>query len=84
MPLESGLSSAEYETLKLDQYKNYIEFELKNKDPTRIHVIYERAITDNCLNVDLWKDYIKWLVDHFKIHEVCLLFSFCCQLLSKD
>ena len=40
-------------------YLEYLQFELKEKDPVMIQQLYERAITDNCLNETLWLDYLR-------------------------
>uniref|UniRef100_A0A915K7V6 Squamous cell carcinoma antigen recognized by T-cells 3 n=1 Tax=Romanomermis culicivorax TaxID=13658 RepID=A0A915K7V6_ROMCU len=43
-------------------YQNYIDFEVKNGDsPARIKCLFERAITDHCLDSDLWVKYLDWL-----------------------
>ena len=47
---------------KLAEYRSYIDMEIKDGDPARIQCIYERAIKDNCLDSDLWKDYTDYLV----------------------
>ena len=40
-------------------YLEYLQFELKEKEPVMIQQLYERAITDNCLNESLWLDYLR-------------------------
>jgi len=47
---------------KLEQYQSYIDYEKKSGDPARVQCIYERAITDNCLNSQLWLQYLQYLV----------------------
>ena len=46
----------------LDVYREYIAHELKGKDLARISCIYMRALADHCLDVELWKEYLKYLV----------------------
>ena len=41
-------------TTKTDVFKKYIDYELSQDSPGRIQLIYERAITDNPLNAELW------------------------------
>nr|CAB3265871.1 squamous cell carcinoma antigen recognized by T-cells 3 [Phallusia mammillata] len=57
---------------KLDAYHQYIEYEKESHDPARVQCIYERAIADNCLNSDLWFQYIKYLVETIKTGPVVL------------
>jgi hypothetical protein len=45
---------------KVAVYKNYIEHE-KDKgrgDPSRVQLLYERAVTDFALNPELWLEYV--------------------------
>ena len=53
-------------------YREYLEFELKEKDPVMIQQLYERAITDNCLKESLWLDYLNYLEESLKIPDVSL------------
>lgn len=39
-------------------------------DPCRIQLIFERAITKNCLEQGLWLKYLTWLDTDFKNHQV--------------
>ena len=43
-------------------YKEYIAHELKGKDLARISCVYMRALADHCLDVELWREYLKYLV----------------------
>ena len=43
-------------------YREYIAHELKGKDLARISCIYMRALADHCLDVELWREYLKYLV----------------------
>ena len=49
---------------KQAEYEAYIDMELKDGDPARIQCIYERAIKDNCLDANLWKQYTEYLVSY--------------------
>ena len=53
------------ESPKLEQYKEYIKYELSQDEPARIQCIFERAIKDNCLSSDIWIQYAKYLVSIF-------------------
>ena len=61
----------------LDCYRKYIEFEKKSNDPARIQNIYERAVADNCLNAELWNDYITYLVTTHLIKHSIFIVRFC-------
>ncbi|XP_023326445.1 squamous cell carcinoma antigen recognized by T-cells 3 isoform X2 [Eurytemora carolleeae] len=56
----------------LDAYKEYIQFELKEKDPVRIQLVYERCITDHCLESDIWSEYLNYLDTTLGIDSVSL------------
>ena len=44
------------------EYQAYIEYELKEGDPARIQIIFERALAENCLVPDMWAKYNNYLV----------------------
>lgn len=47
---------------KLAEYQTYIDYELKEGDPARVQIIFERALAENCLVPDMWAKYTKYLV----------------------
>lgn len=47
---------------KLAEYQTYIDYEQKEGDPARIQIIFERALSENCLVPDMWAKYTKYLV----------------------
>lgn len=53
---------------KLAEYQAYIDFELKEGDPARVQIIFERALAENCLVPDLWIKYTAYLVSNPRIH----------------
>ncbi|XP_069817505.1 squamous cell carcinoma antigen recognized by T-cells 3 isoform X2 [Dendropsophus ebraccatus] len=69
-PYEEALLAAE--TPKLAEYQSYINFEVKEGDPARIQLIFERALADNCLVPDLWARYTKYLDRQLKMKELVL------------
>ncbi|XP_039218577.1 squamous cell carcinoma antigen recognized by T-cells 3 isoform X1 [Crotalus tigris] len=69
-PYEEALLIAK--TPKLAEYQAYIDFEVKIGDPTRIQLIYERALVENCLVPDLWVPYVQYLDRKLKVKEVVL------------
>uniref|UniRef100_H2ZFC2 Squamous cell carcinoma antigen recognized by T-cells 3 n=1 Tax=Ciona savignyi TaxID=51511 RepID=H2ZFC2_CIOSA len=68
--LEIALESAE--APKRAEYTAYIEHEKKSNNPARMQCIYERAITDDCLNAQLWIDYLKYLTSTLKSGPILL------------
>ncbi|XP_073528400.1 squamous cell carcinoma antigen recognized by T-cells 3 isoform X1 [Phyllobates terribilis] len=69
-PYEEGLLAAE--TPKLAEYQAYIDFEVKEGDPARIQLVFERALADNCLVPDLWARYTQYLDRQLKMKELVL------------
>ncbi|KAM9446569.1 squamous cell carcinoma antigen recognized by T-cells 3 [Clarias gariepinus] len=57
---------------KLAEYQSYIEFEIKDGDPARVQIIFERALGENCLVPDLWAKYTTYLDRQLKIKELVL------------
>ncbi|KAK7934120.1 hypothetical protein WMY93_005016 [Mugilogobius chulae] len=57
---------------KLAEYQTYIDFELKEGDPARIQMIFERALAENCLVPDMWAKYAKYLDRQLKIKDLVL------------
>ncbi|XP_043924344.1 squamous cell carcinoma antigen recognized by T-cells 3 isoform X2 [Protopterus annectens] len=57
---------------KLSEYQAYIDFEMKEGDPLRIQLIFERAIAENCLVPDLWSRYTQYLDRQLKIKDLVL------------
>ena len=56
-------------TAHLATYKEYIDLELKEENPVRIRSIYERRITDHCLNPQVWIEYSEYLENKLKDYE---------------
>ncbi|XP_018416410.1 PREDICTED: squamous cell carcinoma antigen recognized by T-cells 3 isoform X2 [Nanorana parkeri] len=69
-PYEEALLAAE--TPKLAEYQAYIDFEMKEGDPARIQLIFERALAENCLVPDLWAKYTQYLDRQLKVKELVL------------
>ncbi|XP_047447825.1 squamous cell carcinoma antigen recognized by T-cells 3 [Mugil cephalus] len=60
------------ETPKLSEYQAYIEFELKEGDPARIQITFERALAENCLVPDMWTKYNTYLDRQLKIKDLVI------------
>ncbi|XP_076126245.1 spliceosome associated factor 3, U4/U6 recycling protein isoform X1 [Alosa pseudoharengus] len=69
-PFEEALLLAE--APKLAEYQSYIDCEVKDGDPARIQIIFERALVENCLVPDLWEKYTTYLDRHLKLKDVVL------------
>ena len=53
------------ETSTTDQVEAYIEYldeEIKQKDPSRIRCLFERAVTEKCLETGIWTKYALYMV----------------------
>uniref|UniRef100_A0A7N9ARL8 Spliceosome associated factor 3, U4/U6 recycling protein n=1 Tax=Mastacembelus armatus TaxID=205130 RepID=A0A7N9ARL8_9TELE len=57
---------------KLAEYQAYIDFELKEGDPPRIQIIFERALAENCLVPDMWTKFTTYLDRQLKIKDLVL------------
>lgn len=56
----------------LDAYRQYLDFELKENHPPRIQCLFERRITDHCLEPTVWVEYLNYLNRTLKIDSVSL------------
>uniref|UniRef100_A0A8C1SXL8 Spliceosome associated factor 3, U4/U6 recycling protein n=1 Tax=Cyprinus carpio TaxID=7962 RepID=A0A8C1SXL8_CYPCA len=66
------LSTLVSEPPKLAEYQAYIDFEMKEGDPARVQIIFERALAENCLVPDLWIKYTMYLDRQLKIKDLVL------------
>ncbi|XP_070690238.1 squamous cell carcinoma antigen recognized by T-cells 3 isoform X2 [Pempheris klunzingeri] len=57
---------------KLAEYQTYIDFELKEGDPARIQIIFERTLAENCLVPDMWAKCTTYLDRQLKIKDLVL------------
>ncbi|XP_077456080.1 spliceosome associated factor 3, U4/U6 recycling protein [Stigmatopora argus] len=69
-PFEESLLVAE--TPKLAEYQAYIDFEMKEGDPARIQMAFERTLVENCLVPDMWAKYTTYLDRQLKIKDLVL------------
>uniref|UniRef100_A0A3Q0S8U8 Spliceosome associated factor 3, U4/U6 recycling protein n=1 Tax=Amphilophus citrinellus TaxID=61819 RepID=A0A3Q0S8U8_AMPCI len=69
-PFEEALLVAE--PPKLAEYQAYIDFELKEGDPARIQITFERTLAENCLVPDMWAKYTTYLDRQLKIKDLVL------------
>ena len=56
----------------LDEYKAYIEHEIKGGDPARVQCIYERCLASNCLVPEMWVAYTEYVEQNLKIKDIVL------------
>ncbi|XP_062873826.1 squamous cell carcinoma antigen recognized by T-cells 3 [Trichomycterus rosablanca] len=69
-PFEEALLVSE--PPKLAEYQSLIDFEMKDGDPARVQIIFERALAENCLVPDLWARYTTYLDRQLKIKDLVL------------
>ncbi|KAI3936901.1 hypothetical protein MKW92_024138 [Papaver armeniacum] len=60
------------ETEKLKNYTTYLKFEQSSGDPSRVQILYERAVTDFPLSSDLWLDYTCYLEQTLKVPKIVI------------
>jgi hypothetical protein len=64
LPFENELLSSSPPSL--ESYQTYLDHVKKAKeDPMFFNTLYQRAVADHCLVVDLWKDYLTYLNSSF-------------------
>lgn len=54
--------------------QGYLDFEKTDGDPSRIQILYERAITEFPISTDLWLDYTRYLDKTLKVSLFLFLF----------
>ncbi|XP_068594447.1 squamous cell carcinoma antigen recognized by T-cells 3 [Brachionichthys hirsutus] len=69
-PFEESLLAAE--PPKLAEYQTYIDFEMKEGDPARIQITFERALAENCLVPDMWTKCTQYLDRQLKVKDLVL------------
>ncbi|KAI8499732.1 Squamous cell carcinoma antigen recognized by T-cells 3 [Branchiostoma belcheri] len=69
-PYEESLISAA--APRLQEYLSYIDYELAEDEPTRIQCIFERALQENPLVVELWTKYTHYLDTKLRIPNIVL------------
>ncbi|XP_038558602.1 squamous cell carcinoma antigen recognized by T-cells 3 [Micropterus salmoides] len=57
---------------KLAEYQAYIDFELKEGDPARIQITFERTLAENCLVPDMWAKCTTYLDRQLKVKDLVL------------
>ncbi|XP_054777916.1 uncharacterized protein LOC129285944 isoform X2 [Prosopis cineraria] len=68
--LEEHITSHNPDSEKLQHYMNYVKFEQSSGTPSRVLVLYERAVTDLPIASDLWLDYTWYLDKTLKVGNV--------------
>lgn len=58
---------------KLAEYQSYIDFELKEGDPARIQITFDRTLAENCLVPDMWAKFTTYLVSIGQCLAQCCL-----------
>ncbi|XP_022155160.1 squamous cell carcinoma antigen recognized by T-cells 3-like [Momordica charantia] len=58
------------DTERLNQYIIYLKFEQSAGDPARVQVLFERAVADFPVSVDLWLDYTRYMDKTLKVGSI--------------
>lgn len=66
-----------YHFIYLQSLQIYLKFEQSSGDPSRVQLLYERAITDFPVSSDLWLDYTRYLDKTLKVSPL-LFYSLLC------
>ena len=64
--------SAENAAKNKEHYKEYLDFEISAGQPTRITCLFERWVTEHCLDPEVWLKYLRFLDTQLKIPAVSL------------
>nr|XP_045609668.1 squamous cell carcinoma antigen recognized by T-cells 3-like isoform X1 [Procambarus clarkii] len=65
IPYEHELLRAENDVDKLATYRRYIAHTKETDNPAAVQSLYERAVTDHCLDVGLWEEYVTFIMHQF-------------------
>ncbi|KAJ7967924.1 squamous cell carcinoma antigen recognized by T-cells 3-like [Quillaja saponaria] len=69
--LEEKIASQDIsDTERLQLYMNYLKLEQSSATPSRVQVVYERAITELPISSDLWLDYTRYLDRTLKVGNI--------------
>uniref|UniRef100_A0A7C8ZJ78 RRM domain-containing protein n=1 Tax=Opuntia streptacantha TaxID=393608 RepID=A0A7C8ZJ78_OPUST len=55
---------------RIPLFKRYLKFEESLGDPSRVQILYERAVTEFPLSSDLWMDYTRYMDKTIKVGNV--------------
>ena len=69
IPFEESLLKADESSCR-EEYIKYIEFAESRCDPATTQSIYERTVTNHCLDADIWTRYIDYLESKLKVLDV--------------
>ncbi|KAF5828241.1 hypothetical protein DUNSADRAFT_17991 [Dunaliella salina] len=71
LPYEQAVSADKpADAALLAAYLSYIKLEQAQKDPARVQVVYERAVTCFPVTAELWAQYTKYLEHNLKVPSV--------------
>ncbi|KAL5704799.1 hypothetical protein ACHQM5_023173 [Ranunculus cassubicifolius] len=64
---EEQISRQDAPTEKLQSFMSYLTFEKSSGDPARAQILYERAVTEFPVTVELWLDYTHYMDETLKV-----------------
>ncbi|KAM7251890.1 hypothetical protein ACFE04_023773 [Oxalis oulophora] len=69
--LEEQISNGDQsDSEKLQKFLGYLKYEQSSGHPTRVQVLFERAITEFPVSTDLWIDYSRYMDKTFKVGKM--------------
>lgn len=69
---ETSLIQKDSPEERMPIYRDYLAFEITKGNPARIQALYERRITDNCLNSLSWTEYLDYLNFDLKMPDLAM------------
>ncbi|XP_066945811.1 squamous cell carcinoma antigen recognized by T-cells 3-like [Macrobrachium rosenbergii] len=66
IPFEDELLKCDSDQERLTIYRRYISFVQDTDNPAAVQSLYERAVTDHCLDAGLWEEYVRYLLKQFQ------------------
>ncbi|OVA19144.1 RNA recognition motif domain [Macleaya cordata] len=58
------------ETERLQYFMAYLKFEQSSGDPSRVQILYERAVAEFPVSSDIWLDYTRYLEQTLKVPKI--------------
>ncbi|XP_042223053.1 squamous cell carcinoma antigen recognized by T-cells 3-like [Homarus americanus] len=65
IPFEDELLTVANDVDKLAAYRRYINHIKETDNPAAVQSLYERAVTEHCLDVGLWEEYVRFVMHQF-------------------
>ncbi|XP_068216225.1 squamous cell carcinoma antigen recognized by T-cells 3-like [Palaemon carinicauda] len=66
IPYEDELLKCDSDQERLAIYRRYISYIHDTDNPAAVQSLYERAVTDHCLDASLWEEYVRYALKQFQ------------------